>query len=308
MNRRIALIAGLMLFAFAAKAQVYNYADGEGPVDPDSISGLYFGLNLGVYFANSNTASIYGGYGYNRDGTLITNFSNSWLQRAIDGGDFQRDRTNIALGGTTDDEWTFAESDMPGVMRYSGSFMYGLHIRYMVDADFGIYAEINGTNPVTVGEFTIQRTAPSPDPTQNQRLERFGIRGEEQRLMVNLGVHKVLLRKSFEEQGKSTTILPYFDLGACVTFARFEENIINLDQAGTVNLLREFNSQGQFIQDANILTGAGLGGFVGLGGQITLGSKFTINIGYIANLQQVTLGEFGDIGMQHQIVLKAIYM
>lgn len=31
MNKKIAFIAGLLFFAFAANAQVYNYDDGEGP-------------------------------------------------------------------------------------------------------------------------------------------------------------------------------------------------------------------------------------------------------------------------------------
>jgi hypothetical protein len=299
----------LGLWAQGAAAQVYNYEDGEEPVDPDSVSGIYIGLNLGVYFANSNTASIYGGYGYNRDGTMINEFSRSWLNQAIQGGIVQENRTSAALGGIPSDEWEFTESDMPGLMQFTGSFMYGGHLRYMFNADFGLFAELNGTNPVTVGEFTIRRLGvTSPDPGQNQPLERFQIRGEEQRLMVNLGLHRVLARRAFEREGRSTTILPYFDLGACVTFARFDANIINLGDAGTVDLTQEFNPQGIFIQEANVLTGAGFGGFAGVGGQITLGAKFTLNLGYVANLQQVNLGEFGDIGFQHQILFRAVYM
>jgi hypothetical protein len=306
MNRRIALIAGLMLFAFAAKAQVYNYADGEGPVDPDSIRGLYVALNLGYYFANNNTAYIYGGYGYQRDGT-INDFANAWLNQSLQGNPQFRRETSEALG-LADGEWAFTEDDMPGLMQFSGSFMYGGHLRYMFNADFGVYAEINGTNPVTVGEFTIQTFSPSPDPTQNQRLRRYGIRGEEQRLILNFGLHRVLFRELFEEQGRSTTILPYVDVGINFTFVKFEENFYSLDDGVVQKLTIFFNQQAQFVDQANLLTGAGFGGFAAAGGQITLGSKFIIDIGYNASFEQIKLGEVNERGLQSQIVLKAIYM
>ncbi|HKK39646.1 MAG TPA: hypothetical protein VJ949_09540 [Cryomorphaceae bacterium] len=306
MNKKIFLIVGVLFFALSGKAQVYNYADGEGPVDPDSIKGLYIALNLGYYFANNNSAVIYGGYGYQRDGT-INDFANAWLNRSIQGNPEFRRQTSTALG-LADGEWAFTEDDMPGVMQFSGSFMYGGHLRYMFNADFGVYAEINGTNPVTVGEFTIQTFSPSPDPTQNQRLRRFGIRGEEQRLIVNLGLHRVLLREQFERQGRSTTILPYVDVGINFTFTKFEENFYSLDDGVVRDLTVFFNQQSQFVDEANLLTGAGFGGFAALGGQITLGSKFILNIGYNASFEQIKLGEVNERGLQSQVVLKAIYM
>lgn len=306
MNKTIGLIAGLVLFAFSANAQVYNYADGEGPVDPDSIRGLYVALNLGYYFANNNSAYIYGGYGYQRDGT-INDFANAWLNRSIQGNPEFRRQTSEALG-LADGEWAFTEDDMPGLMQFSGSFMYGGHLRYMFNADFGVYGEINGTNPVTVGEFTIQTFSPSPDPTQNQRLRRFGIRGEEQRLILNFGLHRVLFREQFEEQGRSTTILPYVDVGINFTFTKFERNFYSLDDGVVQDLTLFFNQQSQFVDQANLLTGAGFGGFASVGGQITLGSKFIIDIGYNASFEQIKLGEVNERGLQSQIVLKAIYM
>lgn len=295
-----------VLSSLSASAQVYNYADGEGPTPPDSVKGIYFGLNIGMYFANEATSRIYSGYGYQRDG-VINNFSNSWLNQAIQGSPQAEDRTsrvmNLAPG-----EWIFDESDMPGLMPFNPSFMWAGHLRFMFNADFGMFAEVGGTNPVAVGEFTIQNLNPSADPLQNQRLRRFGIRGEEQRLFINLGLHKVLFRESLERQGKSTTILPYVDAGFNVTFTKFEANFIDLEKEGTVDLTNFFNRQGQFINDANLLTGAGFGGFGGAGAQITLGSKFTLNIGYVASLAQINLGEINERAIQHQIVLRAIYM
>ena len=306
MIRTLLLIALCATTSLTSVSQVYNYADGEGPTPPDSIKGLYVGLNLGVYFSNNNSAYIYGGYGYQRDGT-INNFANAWLNLSLQGNPEAVRRTSTALG-LAEGEWAFDESDMPGVMNFSGSFMYGGHLRYMFNADFGVYGELNATNPVTVGEFTIQTFGTSPDPSQNQPLRRFGIRGEEQRLMINLGLHRVLLRERLESLGKPTTILPYIDVGMNTTFVKFEENFYTLDDGVNYDLTVFFNNQNQFVDQANLLTGVGFGGFVGVGGQITLGSRFTINMGYNASFEQIKLGEVNERGIQHQLIFKAIYM
>ncbi len=297
-----------ILFATTLSAQVYNYEDGEGPVPADSVGGFYFGLNLGGYWANANTAYIYGGYGYDRGGAILP-FSTSWLNRAIQGDVTARNRTSTAMG-LAPGEWQFTESDMPGPMSFTGSFMYGGHVRYMFNVDFGVFLEFNGTNPVTIGQFTIEDlTATNPDPSQNQRLRTFGIRGEEQRLMINMGLHKVMFRESREAQGKSTTVLPYFDAGVNMTFVKFEENFIDLGSSvGTVDLTIFFNQQGQYIDQANLLTGVGFGAFAGTGGQIRLARKFTIDIGYVASFEQIKLGEVNERGIQHQAIFKAIYM
>src|SRR5690554_678836 len=133
MNRYIqhALIVAALLMGTMANAQVYNYEDGEGPTPPDSVKGLYVGLNLGFYFANKNTAQIYGGYGYYRDGEMISNFSQSWLYRAVNSPpDANEKRTSEAMRAAPG-EWIFAEDDMPGQMTYRPSFMFGGHLRYM---------------------------------------------------------------------------------------------------------------------------------------------------------------------------------
>ncbi len=277
---------------------------------PDSIRGLYVGLNIGFYFANKNTARIYDGHGYERDGVLITDFSNTWLNQALTGTPDNIRRTDEAMDAATLGPWSINENSFPNLMTYRPSFMFGLHLRYMLNADFGFFSEFNGTFPVTVGEFTIQRQ--NSGNLQNGVFETFQIRGEEQRFFVNLGVHRVLGRKAAERKGKVSSILPYIDLGGSVLFTKFEENFINLGTLpsynGEVDLTLFYNNQGVFTNEANVLTGAGFGGFGGLGAQITLGRKFTIDIGYVANMQQVKLGELSEFGIQHQIVFKAIYM
>lgn len=305
---KILLVAVLATVSIHSSAQVYNYEDGEGPTPPDSVRGLYIGLNLGAYFANKNTARIYDGHGYRRSGEIIKSFTSTWLNQAIQGTPQAEDRTSTAMG-LAPGEWIFTESDMPGTMTYSGSFLYGGHLRYMFSSDFGVFLELNGTNPVTVGEFTIQDlTASGTDPSQVQTFRKFGIRGEEQRLMVNAGLHRVMFREQRERQGKSTAILPYVDAGFNMTFVKFQENFIELGSQGNVDLMAFYNNQGVFQDNANVLTGVGFGGFAALGAQITIGRKFTIDMGYSASFETIKLGEVKELGIQHQLLFKAIYM
>lgn len=316
MNRfiQIALILGAILMGSMANAQVYNYEDGEGPTPPDSIKGLYVGLNLGYYFANKKTGSIYNGYGYERDGQIVSTVGQSWLYQALFGSPQNINRTNDAMDGVVGtDYYEINETNFPALMTYRPSFMFGGHLRYMFNSDFGIFTEINGTFPVTVGEFTIQSTRPSSNPLDNQTLRKFIIRGEEQRMIINLGMHTVLGRKAAEKKGKTPTILPYLDLGGTITFTKFERNLIDLGERveyfdRIVDLTQFYTRQGQYLDKANLLTGMGLGGFGAVGAQITLGRKFTIDFGYVANIQQIKLGDISEVGIQHQIVLKAIYM
>jgi len=293
-------------FLNSSNAQVYNYEDGEGPVPPDSISGVYIGINIGSYWANDNTANVYAGYGYARDGDFyfpVEQFEQTWLFQAIRGSVQARQRMDRLMNP---DDWQFTYTDMPLQMNFGASFMWAGHIRYMFNSDFGVFTEIGGAFPVAIGEFTVERIGGFTTP--GDQVRRFGIRGEEQRFFINLGMHRVLGRKRLEEQGKTSSILPYIDLGASLTFTRFDANFINLDEEGTVDLTVFFNQQGQFIDQANLLTGSGFGGFGGAGIQITIGSKFTIDLGYIGTLTQINMGEVSETGFQHQIVLKAIYM
>ena len=304
---RFSLITLLVLIlGNQLNAQVYNYEDGEGPPPPDSISGFYIGLAIGSYWANNNTANAYDGRGYDRSGAFYSTasqFGQVWLNQAMQGSIQAEQRTDRLMNP---DDWEFTPSDMPLQMNFGASFMWMGHLRYMFNADFGVYTEIGGAFPVAIGEFTVTRLNPSTTP--GDQVRRFGIRGEEQRFFINLGAHRVLGRKSLEEQGKTSSILPYIDFGLNVTFTRFEANFINLDEEGTVDLTVFFNQQGQFVDQANLLTGAGFGGFGGAGIQIAIGSKFTIDLGYQATFVNVNLGEISEFGAQHQLILKAIYM
>ena len=244
------------IFSTTSFSQVYNYEDGETPMSPDSIKGLYFGLNLGFYFPNKAAATLYNGYGYSRSGEQ-NNFQDSWLNQAIGSGASIIERNNVAAAiaeesgyPVTADDYLFSESDMPYRMDYTPSFMYGLHLRYHFNADFAAFLEINGTRPTTVGEFTVHLTnVVTSQP--GEYVRSYQIRGEEQRLIFNLGIHKDL--------GRKEKLKPYFEIGANSTFTKFEENIIKIGNY-TRDLSVFLNQYNQYQTSARNLTGIGFGG------------------------------------------------
>lgn len=309
--KNIYLLILVLFTAVLANAQVYNYEDGEAPPrDQDSISGFTFGFNIGYYFANPATAVLYDGSGFDRDGNRYTDLRNFWLYRAIysdiRGG--SNDQVDPAIVEILDPATfvAFTESDMPFNMRYGPSFMYGAHVGYSFTGNFSMFFEVNGTNPVTVSEFTIQvNPGASADPSPDN-LRRFQIRGEEQRLIFNLGAKKTL--------GNNEFFRPYLEGGVNSTFAKFESNVINLESSTNnfvpplvKDITRYQTNIGGNIEQARNLTGVGFGAFAGLGGQLTMGDKFILNLGYIASYEQVKLGYVESRNFQHIIVLRVIY-
>ncbi|MCA1751003.1 MAG: hypothetical protein ABR572_13130 [Cryomorphaceae bacterium] len=300
-------LAAIGVASASLQAQVYNWADGEEPDEPvklEDLTGFVVGLNIGFYQANSNTASIYNGYGFDRAGAR-NNFANAWLNQALQGNDINRRNTRNAMG-FSDDNWSFGEDDMPNEMRYTPSFMWGAHFRYHLNPDFAFFAEVGGTSPTTTGEFTIVNQSAQPGQLESQRINRVEIRGEEQRLLLTLGVRRALGREKKERENRSTAILPFFEFGVNSTFVSFEENFINLDLP-TRDLTRFFQQQGFQVDEARQLTGVGFGAFGTLGIQIHLGSDIMIDLGYRPSFEHVKLGEWDQRGFQHIAVVRGVW-
>lgn len=307
LKKSLALLALSFLFLPLLRAQVYNWADGEEPDEPvtlENLQGLVVGLNIGFYQANHSTAAIYGGYGFDRAGER-NGFSNSWLNNTIQGNPEFRRRTSDAMG-LSDGEWSFTESDMPNEMRYRPSFMWGAHGRFHLNPDFAIFAEVGGTSPVTVGEFTITNLTAAPGQLQDQFINNFSIRGEEQRLLFTLGVRQSIGRKAVEQRGGNTAILPFIEFGLNSTFVSFEENFIDLN-GNVLDLTLFFQQQGFLVDEARVLTGVGFGGFTTLGAQIHLGGDIMVDLAYRPSFEHVRLGAWDDRSLQHIFLLRAVW-
>ena len=103
------------------------------------------------------------------------------------GGYGQTDYVAQALGVAPGD-WTFNESDMPTNMHYNTAVLVGLNIRYSVDKRNSILINLNGSKITANGNFTISTTNnAAPIGTIPRNIHTFGIRGLEQRLLLQFG-------------------------------------------------------------------------------------------------------------------------
>lgn len=272
--------------------------------------GFFAGIYVGALFADKYSAHLYDGYGFERDGTKITDFARSWMyqslletygKEAIGRPDRIAQELNVGPG-----EYEFNASDMPVNLKYNIAFSFGLHGRYHFDDRNALLFNINFSKLVVNGQFTIEKTnsipvsAPS-DPggiNYSDQVQRFGIRGEEQRVMLQAGYQRIL--------GKNQLLNPLIELGVDLTFAKFDG--LNAEVNSLVmNLEKNFDRYGNLTEEARNLTGVGVGAFGGLGLQLELGGKWTMQLVYDLVFQKIDLSNDTKYGLHHNIGLRAIY-
>lgn len=184
--KKTTLLALLTLFNSLLYAQDENQGDETTIYNS---KGFNIGLNIGAYFPNKYTASLYDGYGFDIDGNRNT-FENSFMYRKIileyGGGYGQTDYIAQELN-VAHNEWSFTESDMPVNMRYNPSFLVGLLGRYSVDERNAILINVNASKINVSGNFTITTNTSTPINQIPKNIQTFAIRGSEQRLLLQFG-------------------------------------------------------------------------------------------------------------------------
>ncbi len=269
--------------------------------------GFYAGIYVGAMKAHAYSARLYDGYGFDREGEPNT-FQNSFLRRQIidtygNHQSFEGDRIAQELG-VGPGEWVFTEKDMPTNLAYNISFAFGLQGRYNFDNKNALLFNINFSKLTINGLFTIEvtNTQPTSDPSNPGRIvypeERFGIRGEEQRVMLQAGYQRIL--------GNSGFFNWVIEAGFDLTFAKFDKNQAQVNTL-MIDLTNFYNRFGDQTDAARNLTGVAVGAFGGFGGQIETGGKWTIQLLYNPIIQKIALGNDTKYGLHHALGLRAIY-
>jgi hypothetical protein len=267
----------------------------------DGRKGLYAGIYVGAFFSSPYSAKLYDGYGFDRDGQP-NSFANSWMNQKINvqlrnpgiGGDVVAQELGVNPG-----EWEFAEVDMPINLKYNIAFNFGLQGRYHINHRDVILFNLNFMRLTVNGQFTIRTNSSQPvGELFPNPVRTFGIRGQEQRIMFQLGYQRIL--------SDNETFNWLMELGVDVTLAKFEKSEIQI--GNTVHdLTTSPNIQGQDLIQRRNLTGAAVGAFAGFGGQVEAGEKWVIQLLYNPLFQKVNLGTDTKYGLHHSIGLRAIY-
>lgn len=278
--------------------------------DETERKGFFAGIYVGALFADKYSTHLYDGYGFERDGTKITDFTRSWMYQslletygklAVGRPDRIAQELNVGPG-----EYEFNASDMPVNLTYNIAFSFGLHGRYHFDNRNALLFNINFSKLVVNGQFTIEKTNSTPisDPSDpgainySDKIQTFGIRGEEQRVMLQAGYQRIL--------GKGQLLNPLIELGVDLTFSKFDGNKAEVNSL-VMDLEMNYDRFGNLSQEARNLTGVGVGAFGGLGLQLELGGKWTMQLVYDAVFQKIALGNDTKHRFHHNIGLRAIY-
>ncbi len=265
-------------------------------------NGFFTGIYLGSYFANSHSASLYDGYGFDFEENR-NSFENSWMYEKIinqyGGGygqpDYIAEVLNVQPG-----EWFFNESDMPGNIRYKTAISVGFTGRYTMDKKNAILLNVNGAILKAAGNFTIT-TRPLPGSTQvNNSIKQFNISGEEQRLLMQAGFQHLF--------GKSQSFNFFAEGGLHATLAKFVKNEILIDRL----LIKLDDSYYDPVSGANYFIGAkpvglGFGAFTGIGVNIDTQSKWALQLVYNLLLENVRIGYNQKLKIGQSAGLRAHY-
>jgi hypothetical protein len=267
---------------------------------PVAKKGFVLGIYMGAYFANKYTADAYDGYGFDLNGKR-NDFANSYMYQKIvmqyGGGYGYTDQIANALNVNHSD-WSFTEADMPINMHYTPAFLFGLQCRYSVDGRNGIALNLNVAKISAVGNFTIETTPPTGSTQINNSVRTFGIRGEEQRMMIQVGYNRVF--------GKNEKVNFFGEAGLNMTYSQFNKNAIQVGNL-TIDLLEFYDYNGVQVGYYRLPRGMGLGAYAGLGLNLTMSEKFLIQIMYSPSYEGIAIGDNTRLKLQHSVGLRAYY-
>ena len=241
-------------------------------------SELVLGINGGGYFANKNTALIYGG-----------NYTNYNVESIFN---------NINYIPTFEQffQYPYSIYDIPNDIKYSIGTEIGFHIgkqkrktKYYIDFNF---ADINVQDFITIA-------IENQSVTQSLEPEYFpvSINGKEKRNMINLGITKTIY-----EESNLSILTPIF---LQILEMRLKENyiVVNNQQYNIIHNSSTQNNQSQ----VNSPGGYGLGFGSGLLFNYFINKDLSIDFGYHIQYSKTNFSEqLNEWGVQQSLFARVI--
>jgi len=253
---------------------------------------FFFGLNLGGYFANKNTAGFYNGT-TTYDGGItgyglpyIFSGSNVYYQQQL----AEQFQYPYALG----------IDYAPVRMRYKPGISIGGHIGLKLSDNIAMVADLDIVNLKLADVFIIE----VDDPNNNQIGPTYTVHpiiGEEKRLNMNLGWQVYL--------SKQNNTISYWSFGVNATRTKFVDNEVII---GTMQPIRVVDPL--WYQNGGVKPGGfGLGGFSGFGVKWKFNDDYIFDFGgkvyyTTINLSHPSVKDPDDMipGLQSAIYLRII--
>lgn len=287
MNRKISLLLVVAIAATGvAQAQFANnqymdirkvrYDDDEWEFADRS--GFTFGLNLGVYFGNKQSANFYNGAAlWDLNDPLAQLYT---IEDRLTLNQVTLQQVQNLIGA---EAFTIPWDAAPANMRYNPGIMFGFRMGYRFNSDNGIFLDANYATLKAADKFTL-RTNLLPDPMQGtEDIRLYNIIGQEDRLSLNLGYRTGIM---VNEQTNW-----YLEGGGSMLAVRMVDNYLELEGT-TFDLWLSFQGPNFFQGPVSNLTGTGFGWYVGTGVEVFFDETYEINVGIRMNRDQVVMGGF----------------
>ena len=241
-----------------------------GKKDNDSKNGLFFGANLGFYFANKYNAQYYNGKGINSvDSVIFHPYNYTNIKQAL-----QHD---------------FLLSELPSNLKYSPALMIGLFFKYSFTKS-AVFIQFNFSKLTTKDVFTIQYDDPYNPSIPIYKQET--IYGAEQRANIDLGY-------SYTFSPEKNT-RPYIELGVNLNNTKLIENKIKIENLD-FSIINPSTTYYKFNEG-----GIGIGAFIGSGVELVFSDVISVNLGFIIYYNKTKLGDYYQFKPNYTLFVRVI--
>jgi hypothetical protein len=308
----LSLISIFFLFSLNTYAQDDRNTEDESTSaasGPITMEGFHAGFFAGAFIPHNFSASLYDGRGVDTSGFRNNFVQSVMVQRMILNGmdstnsdalDFQSQYPDLIAQalGVDHDQWDFNSDDMPSNMKYSVAFLFGLDLQYGISKTEGIIFNANFARLNASGSFTI--TIPRKvNPSLGDSILYFGVIGQEQRLMLQLGYSRIF--------GPPSSFNFLLEGGLLMNSAKFLSNTADINGLKLDLTPFTFNqgySDNYLPVEYNSI---GFGGFAGIGGNINLKGKYIIQFLYSPSYEKINIGAEPAAKLQQSAGLRMYY-
>jgi hypothetical protein len=256
---------------------VYEDEDLE---EEDSIRGLFYGLNIGAYFGNAETAGLYNGSG-SFEGFVNEAAEIQWFsveERIGINSPFINDIRDIKTFYNAEG-YIFPYDSYPTNMRYNPAMYVGLQLKYNFNRYAALVFNLNALRLKAIGQFSMQFIGtPLLQNAQND-VRLFSIVGEEQRFNINLGYRQGWMMGDFSNF--------YIQLGGSMLGTKWTKNYV-LVADRSFDLVTNVPVIGQTAMQAQQAARVGFGAYTSVGVEFWLG-KYSFDLSFGFSRDQVKL-------------------
>ncbi len=262
----------------SAKIKYYQDEEEEDEWEEGDRSGFNFGLNIGAYFANKQSAMFYNGEALWNLGDVQAN-TMTIEERLTLNQVTQQQVTNL-IGA---ESFTIPADAYPQNMRYNPGVAVGFRLGYRWNNDNGIFLDMNYVTVKAADKWTLQ-TNLLPDPMQGTAdIRLYNIIGEEDRLNMHLGYRGAIMINDDSNW--------FIEGGGSFLATRLVDNYIEIEGT-TFDLWLAQQGQNFLLGPTSNLTGTGLGWFAGTGVEVFFNDTYEINLGFRFSRDRVVMGDF----------------